>query len=158
MSKKTRERLLQGQRSVQVHGDRRPGRTRQSPKRASYHIGNWRVGFIGGNDTVMGSEACQKGGDLQALAIQAVVGVQQVRRYDMGPRATEKAASNLQGSGLTVNGQQLGTGRDRGRWHTTSTGRQQYAITLTETWWGHAFPPTLSAAISFLRPEPSGAS
>lgn len=40
--------------------------------------------------------------EFQALAMKAVVGIQNVRLSDIDPRATEKAARNLAGSGLTV--------------------------------------------------------
>lgn len=40
--------------------------------------------------------------EFQALAMKAVVGIREVRLYDIDPKATEKAARNLQGSGLRV--------------------------------------------------------
>lgn len=40
--------------------------------------------------------------EFQALAMKAVVGIEEVRLYDIDPGATAKAASNLKGSGLLV--------------------------------------------------------
>ncbi|MBT9470512.1 MAG: ornithine cyclodeaminase [Pseudomonadota bacterium] len=40
--------------------------------------------------------------EFQALGMKAVVGIEEVRLYDVDPRATEKAAKNLRDSGLRV--------------------------------------------------------
>lgn len=40
--------------------------------------------------------------EFQALAMQAVVGIEEVRLYDIDPRATRKAAHNLAASGLRI--------------------------------------------------------
>lgn len=40
--------------------------------------------------------------EFQALAFRAICGVEAVRLYDIDPKATEKAARNLEGSGLRV--------------------------------------------------------
>lgn len=40
--------------------------------------------------------------EFQALAMKAVVGIEEVRLYDIDPEATRKAARNLQGSGLLI--------------------------------------------------------
>jgi ornithine cyclodeaminase len=40
--------------------------------------------------------------EFQALAMKAVVGVEEVRLYDIDPRATQKTARNLAGSGLRI--------------------------------------------------------
>ncbi len=40
--------------------------------------------------------------EFQALAMKAVIGIEEVRLYDIDPRATEKTARNLAGSGLRI--------------------------------------------------------
>jgi ornithine cyclodeaminase len=40
--------------------------------------------------------------EFQALAMKAVVGIEEVRLYDIDPKATEKAARNLRDSGLRI--------------------------------------------------------
>lgn len=40
--------------------------------------------------------------EFQALAMKAVVGVEEVRLYDVDPKATDKVVENLKGSGLRV--------------------------------------------------------
>jgi ornithine cyclodeaminase len=40
--------------------------------------------------------------EFQALAMKAVVGVEEVRLYDIDPRATQKTARNLAGNGLRI--------------------------------------------------------
>ena len=40
--------------------------------------------------------------EFQALAMKAVIGIEEVRLYDLDPKATRKAADNLEGSGLRV--------------------------------------------------------
>ncbi|MDT8760925.1 ornithine cyclodeaminase [Sphingomonas psychrotolerans] len=40
--------------------------------------------------------------EFQALAMKAVIGIEEVRLYDIDPRATQKTARNLAGSGLRV--------------------------------------------------------
>lgn len=40
--------------------------------------------------------------EFQALAMKAVVGIEEVRLYDIDPKATEKAALNLGGGGLRI--------------------------------------------------------
>ena len=40
--------------------------------------------------------------EFQALAMKAVLGIREIKLFDIDPRATRKAATNLQGSGLTV--------------------------------------------------------
>ena len=40
--------------------------------------------------------------EFQCIAMQAIVGIDTVKLYDIDPKATEKCAANLQGTGLTV--------------------------------------------------------
>ncbi len=40
--------------------------------------------------------------EFQALAMKAVIGIREVRLYDIDPGATRKAARNLAGSGLRI--------------------------------------------------------
>ncbi|MCV6586171.1 MAG: ornithine cyclodeaminase [Marinibacterium sp.] len=71
--------------------------------------------------------------EFQCLAFQAVCGVDHVRLYDLDPRATEKCARNLQGSGLRVtpciSAEQAMEGA---RIVTTCTADKQYATILTD--------------------------
>ncbi|QEN86323.1 ornithine cyclodeaminase [Labrys sp. KNU-23] len=71
--------------------------------------------------------------EFQALAMKAVCGIDTVRLYDIDPRATEKTARNLQGSGLTVvactSSQQAIEGAAI---VTTCTADKQFATILTD--------------------------
>lgn len=51
---------------------------------------------------VMAMIGCGAQSEFQALAMKVVVGIEEVRLYDIDPRATDKAAHNLQASGLKV--------------------------------------------------------
>lgn len=71
--------------------------------------------------------------EFQALAMKAVCGIDTVRLYDIDPRATEKTARNLEGSGLTVipctSSQQAIEGAAI---VTTCTADKQFATILTD--------------------------
>jgi ornithine cyclodeaminase len=71
--------------------------------------------------------------EFQALAFKAVVGVDTVRLYDIDPAATEKAARNLAGAGLTVikcrSAEEAVAGA---RIITTCTADKQFATILTD--------------------------
>lgn len=71
--------------------------------------------------------------EFQALAFQEIVGIEAVRLYDIDPAATEKAARNLEGRGLTVkrcaSGQEAMEGAEI---ITTCTADKQYATILTD--------------------------
>ncbi|OCC03926.1 ornithine cyclodeaminase [Labrys sp. WJW] len=71
--------------------------------------------------------------EFQALAMKAVCGIDTVRLYDIDPRATQKAARNLEGSGLTVipctSSQQAIEGAAI---VTTCTADKQFATILTD--------------------------
>lgn len=71
--------------------------------------------------------------EFQALAFQEIVGIEAVRLYDIDPAATEKAARNLKGRGLTVkrcaSGQEAMEGAEI---ITTCTADKQYATILTD--------------------------
>lgn len=71
--------------------------------------------------------------EFQALAMKAVCGIDTVRLYDIDPRATQKTARNLQGSGLTVipcsSSQQAIEGAAI---VTTCTADKQFATILTD--------------------------
>lgn len=71
--------------------------------------------------------------EFQALAFQAVVGIDTVRLYDIDPAATKKAAKNLAKSGLTVIACQSAQDAVAGA-HiiTTCTADKQYATILTD--------------------------
>jgi len=71
--------------------------------------------------------------EFQALAMKAVVGIEEVRLYDIDPKATEKAARNLSDSGLRVvacaNSQDAIEGAQI---VTTCTADKAYATILTD--------------------------
>ena len=71
--------------------------------------------------------------EFQALAMKAVIGIEEVRLYDIDPRATAKAASNLSGTGLKVtpcaSAQQAMEGAGI---ITTCTADKQFATILTD--------------------------
>lgn len=71
--------------------------------------------------------------EFQALAMKAVVGVEEVRLYDIDPRATQKTARNLAGNGLRIvscaSSQEAIEGA---RIITTCTADKAYATILTD--------------------------
>ena len=71
--------------------------------------------------------------EFQALAFQRVIGIDTVRLYDIDPAATQKAARNLENTGLSVitcpTAQDAVTGTDI---ITTCTADKQYATILTD--------------------------
>ncbi|MEM7461289.1 MAG: ornithine cyclodeaminase, partial [Pseudomonadota bacterium] len=71
--------------------------------------------------------------EFQALAFNKVVGIETVRLYDVDPEATQKAAHNLEGSGIEViacpSSQDAVTGADI---ITTCTADKQFATILTD--------------------------
>ncbi|RFB75586.1 ornithine cyclodeaminase [Methylovirgula sp. 4M-Z18] len=71
--------------------------------------------------------------EFQALAMKAVIGLEEVRLYDIDPRATAKTANNLTGTGLKVtpctSAQQAMEGT---RIITTCTADKQFATILTD--------------------------
>lgn len=71
--------------------------------------------------------------EFQALAFREVIGIDTVRLFDIDPSATEKAARNLQGTGLNIvvctSAQEAVTGADI---ITTCTADKQYATILTD--------------------------
>ena len=71
--------------------------------------------------------------EFQALAFKAICGIEHVRLYDIDPGATEKAARNLQGSGLSVVSCASGEAAMEGaEVITTCTADKQYATILTD--------------------------
>ena len=71
--------------------------------------------------------------ELQSLAMQAIVGITEVRLYDIDPAATEKAARNLASSGLKIT--QCSTAEEAilaAQIITTCTADKQYATILTD--------------------------
>jgi ornithine cyclodeaminase len=71
--------------------------------------------------------------EFQALAMKAVVGIEEVRLYDIDPEATAKAARNLAGSGLRVVA--CSTSQDAiegAQIITTCTADKAYATILTD--------------------------
>ncbi|HBT69493.1 MAG TPA: ornithine cyclodeaminase [Agrobacterium sp.] len=71
--------------------------------------------------------------EFQALAMKAVIGIEEVRLYDIDPRATEKTAANLSGSGLTVAPcKSAQTAIEGAGIITTCTADKQYATILTD--------------------------
>lgn len=71
--------------------------------------------------------------EFQALAMKAVVGIEEVRLYDIDPQATAKAAANLADSGLNVTA--CGTAHEAIRGAgiiTTCTADKQFATILTD--------------------------
>ncbi len=71
--------------------------------------------------------------EFQALAFQEILGIENVRIYDIDPAATRKAVANLADSGLDVtacsSGQEAVTGAEI---ITTCTADKQYATILTD--------------------------
>lgn len=71
--------------------------------------------------------------EFQALAMKAVIGIKEVRLFDIDPKATEKTARNLQNSGLRVvscsNSQETIEGAQI---VTTCTADKAYATILTD--------------------------
>ncbi|KJF72498.1 ornithine cyclodeaminase [Agrobacterium arsenijevicii] len=71
--------------------------------------------------------------EFQALAMKAVLGVEEVRLYDIDPHATEKTAANLKESGLTVTPCKSAQAAIEGAGIiTTCTADKQYATILTD--------------------------
>ena len=71
--------------------------------------------------------------EFQSLAMKAVCGIKEVRLYDIDPRATEKCAANLEGSGLKV--VRCASAEDAmlgAEIITTCTADKQYATILTD--------------------------
>ena len=71
--------------------------------------------------------------EFQTLAMKAIVGIDEVRLYDIDPAATAKCAANLQGSGLKV--VTCDTAEDAmvgAQIVTTCTADKQYATILTD--------------------------
>ena len=71
--------------------------------------------------------------EFQSLAMQAIVGITEVRLYDIDPAATEKAARNLASSGLKIT--QCSTAEEAilaAQIITTCTADKQYATILTD--------------------------
>ncbi len=85
------------------------------------------------NAAVMGMIGNGAQCEFQALAFKAVCGVRTVQLYDIDPKATEKAARNLAGTGLevvvTTSSEEAVTGADI---ITTCTADKQYATILTD--------------------------
>ncbi|MCP5073732.1 MAG: ornithine cyclodeaminase [Rhodobacteraceae bacterium] len=71
--------------------------------------------------------------EFQAMAFKTLVGIDTVRLYDIDPAATDKAANNLENSGLTVikcrSGEEVVEGAQI---ITTCTADKQYATILTD--------------------------
>ena len=71
--------------------------------------------------------------EFQSLAMKALVGLKSVRLYDIDPAATEKAARNLQGSGLdVVRCASAESAMEGAQIITTCTADKQYATILTD--------------------------
>ncbi|HEV7307025.1 ornithine cyclodeaminase [Ensifer sp.] len=71
--------------------------------------------------------------EFQALAMKAVLGIEEIRLYDIDPRATEKTRSNLEGSGLTVTACKTAQDAIEGAGIiTTCTADKQFATILTD--------------------------
>lgn len=71
--------------------------------------------------------------EFQSLAMKALVGIDTVRLYDIDARATEKAARNLVGSGLTVVAcASAEEAMEGAQIITTCTADKQYATILTD--------------------------
>ena len=71
--------------------------------------------------------------EFQALAFKAVVGIEEVRLYDIDPAATAKCARNLAGSGLKVTSCRSSQEAMEGaQIVTTCTADKQYATILTD--------------------------
>jgi ornithine cyclodeaminase len=71
--------------------------------------------------------------EFQSLAMKALVGLKSVRLYDIDPAATEKAARNLQGSGLdVVRCASAEAAMEGAQIITTCTADKQYATILTD--------------------------
>jgi ornithine cyclodeaminase len=71
--------------------------------------------------------------EFQSLAMKALVGLKSVRLYDIDPAATEKAARNLAGTGLTVVPCSSAEAAMEGaQIITTCTADKQYATILTD--------------------------
>ena len=71
--------------------------------------------------------------EFQSMAMKAICGLKSVRLYDIDPAATEKAARNLQGLGLTVVAcQSAEEAMEGAQIITTCTADKQYATILTD--------------------------
>ncbi|WP_105382939.1 ornithine cyclodeaminase [Neorhizobium alkalisoli] len=71
--------------------------------------------------------------EFQALAMKAVLGIENVRLYDIDPAATEKTIRNLAGSGLSVTGCRSSQVAIEGaEIITTCTADKQFATILTD--------------------------
>ncbi len=85
------------------------------------------------NSKVMAMIGAGAQSEFQATGFQKVIGIEEVRLYDIDPKATEKAASNLAGSGLRIvkckTSEDAVSGADI---ITTCTADKQYATILTD--------------------------
>ncbi|MEQ8897463.1 MAG: ornithine cyclodeaminase [Roseovarius sp.] len=71
--------------------------------------------------------------EFQSMAMKAICGLKSVRLYDIDPAATEKAARNLQGTGLNVVAcQSAEESMEGAQIVTTCTADKQYATILTD--------------------------
>ena len=71
--------------------------------------------------------------EFQALAMKAVLGITEVRLFDIDPKATEKTRRNLEGSGLLVTACPMAQAAIEGaQIITTCTADKQYATILTD--------------------------
>ncbi|MGC4407594.1 ornithine cyclodeaminase [Rhizobium rosettiformans] len=71
--------------------------------------------------------------EFQALAMKAVLGITEVRLFDIDPKATEKTRRNLEGSGLLVTACPTSQAAIEGaQIITTCTADKQYATILTD--------------------------
>lgn len=71
--------------------------------------------------------------EFQALAMKAVLGITEVRLFDIDPKATEKTRCNLEGSGLLVTACPTSQAAIEGaQIITTCTADKQYATILTD--------------------------
>jgi len=71
--------------------------------------------------------------EFQSLAMKTIVGIEEVRLYDIDPAATAKCAANLRGQGLTVTACNSAEAAMEGaQIITTCTADKQYATILTD--------------------------
>ncbi len=71
--------------------------------------------------------------EFQALAMKAVLGVQNIRLYDIDPKASEKTARNLAGAGMTIAACTSSQAAIEGaEIITTATADKQFATILTD--------------------------
>lgn len=90
--------------------------------------------------------------EFQALAFKAIVGVTDLRLYDLDPTATERCARNLAGKGFSIttcaSSQEAVEGSDI---ITTVTADKQYATILSDNMVGPGFTSMPSAATALAR-------